>query len=86
MTEDQQRKLSAQSREFPETLEIIQRVRDAMAAQLFQTKIGEVAIREGIFLRVQTLDAMMTEMQSILRLKGDEAAVEAYVKSLTTEK
>lgn len=82
MTEDQARKVEAQSREFPHTLEIIQRVRDAMAAQLFQTKVGESAIREGIFLRVQTLDAMMMEMQGIMRLKGDDKAIEEYVKRL----
>lgn len=80
---DAKQKLAAQMREFPQTMEMMQRIRDAMAAQVFLTKLGDVTIRENLFLRVQTLDAMMSQMAELLRLGADEKLIEAHIKSLT---
>lgn len=82
MTEDEKRKLQAQTREFPETVEIIDRIRDALAARLFKTAVLDSKSREEIYLRVQSLDAMKEEMQRILAEGASEKAIEAYAASL----
>lgn len=81
---DARMKRIEQMREFPQTMEMMQRIRDAMAAQVFVTKIGDTAIREALFLRVQTMDAMMAEMAEILRLGADEKLIEDHIKKLAT--
>lgn len=86
MTEDELRKRRAQAREFPETMEIMARIRAALAARMFQTGLGERDEREAIYLRVQTLDAMTSEMQTLLASESDTRAIEEYVKSLATTK
>lgn len=82
MTEDQARKAQAQQREFPETMEILGRVRDALAARVFQTKVADQAIREDLYTRVQTLDALRDEMALILANNAGEEAIEAYIATL----
>lgn len=87
MTEDQVRKAQAQRREFPETLEILGKVRDALAARLFQTNLSERDAREDIYTRVQALDALRNEMATILANHASTQAIEAYAESIaTTEK
>ena len=84
MTEEQALKAKAQAREFPETIEIMSRIRAAMAERLFKTAIADTQIREDLYLRVQTLDAMKDEMQMLLANDAGEKAIEAYVESLAT--
>lgn len=88
MTEDQARKAQAQAREFPETMEILGRVRDALAAQVFLTPIAASAQREDLYTRVQAIDALRVEMDKILTgIKADKDYTE-YAESVaaTTEK
>jgi len=82
MTEDQARKAKGQDREFPETMEILARVREALAARLFLTAIGEAAIREDLYTRVQALDALQTEMAAILATNASEKAMAEYAESI----
>lgn len=77
-------KRAAQMREFPQTMAIMERIRDAMAAQVFVTKLGDVDMREALYLRVQTLDAMMEEMATLLRDNAGQAEIDKYVKELAT--
>lgn len=84
MTEDEARKANAQNREFPETLEILARVRDALAAKLFQTTLDQKVAREDIYTRVQALDALKTEMERILATNGSEQDIAAYIETLPT--
>jgi len=82
MTEEQARKAQAQAREFPETMEILGRVRDALAARVFTTKLADQAIREDLYTRVQALDALRDEMASILANNAGQKAIEVYVEEL----
>jgi hypothetical protein len=82
MTEDQALKAAAQNREFPETLEIIDRIRNALAAKVFETPVLARDVREELYLRVQSLDAMRTEMQNILTANSSEEAIRAYAEKL----
>jgi hypothetical protein len=84
MTEEQARKAQAQQREFPETLEILGRVREALAARLFLTAIGDSAIREDLYTRVQAIDALRDEMASILASNAGERAYEEYAERIAT--
>lgn len=86
MTEDQARKAQAQSREFPETMEILGRVREALAARVFTTTVAEQAVREDLYTRVQALDALRDEMAGILANHAGQKAIEAYVEDLTAPK
>lgn len=87
VTEDQAKKAQAQAREFPETMEILGRIRDALAAKLFQTAVLDRDTREELYLRVQSLDAMKTEMAALLAASAGDKAIQEYVESLaTTEK
>lgn len=63
-------------------MEILARVRDALAAQVFKTPVSASAIREDLYTRVQALDALKDEMTSILALNAGERDIEAYVESL----
>lgn len=84
MTEEQAAKASAQRREFPETMEIMGRIRAALAERLFKTAITAKDEREDLFLRVQAIDAMTGEMQTLLAGAASEAEIAAYVESLAT--
>lgn len=84
MTEEQARKAQAQAREFPETMEIMVRIRDALAAKLFETAVLDRDTREELYIRVQSLDAMKTEMAKLLTSKAGDEAIQEYVESLTT--
>jgi hypothetical protein len=84
MTEEQARKASAQQREFPETLEILGRIRDALAGKLFQTAVLDRDTREELYLRVQSLDAMADEMAKLLAENAGQKSIEQYVESLAT--
>lgn len=84
MTEDKFHKAQAQAREFPETMEILDRIRAALAEKLFQTAILDKAAREEIYLRVQSLDAMKNEMQTLLAGNASEEAMREYAESLAT--
>jgi len=65
-------------------MEIMGRIREALAERLFKTPVGAHIEREEIFLRVQTIDAMTGEMDQILRTAGSEQDITAYVESLAT--
>lgn len=82
MTEEQARKAKAQVREFPETMEILGRVRDALAAQVFLTPVSASAVREDLYTRVQALDALRNEMAKIMAGNASETAIQAYVEEL----
>lgn len=84
MTEVEARKLNAQVREFPETMEILSRIRAALADRMFKTTVGDSAEREAIYLRVQAFDAMQEEMKTILNRAKDEKAIEEYAASFAT--
>lgn len=84
MTEEQAHKAKAQAREFPETLEIMGRIRAALAARLFKTPLAATQEREDIYLRVQTLDAMNDEMASLLAANAGEKAIAEYIESIAT--
>lgn len=87
MTEEQaSRKASAQVREFPEAMEMMARIRAAMAARLFETDVGQSEVREGLYLRVATLDAMMKEMQGLMADAAGDKAIQVYVEELVTGK
>lgn len=87
MTEEQARKAQAQAREFPETMEILDRVRAALAEQVFLTPISASAIREDLYTRVQAIDALRTEMNTILTGIKAEKDYREYAESIaTTEK
>lgn len=86
MTEEQARKAQAQAREFPETMEILGRVRDALAARVFTTTLADQAIREDLYTRVQAIDALRDEMAAILASHAGEKAIEAYVEQLAQPK
>lgn len=87
MTEEQARKAQAQQREFPETMELLGRVREALAARVFTTNIADTAIREDLYTRVQALDALSGEMASILANNAGQHAIEEYAERIaTTEK
>jgi hypothetical protein len=85
MTEEQTLKFKEQQREFPQTLEILRRVRDALAAKTFETPLNARDVREDLYTRVQALDALTGEMQQILRDGGDEKAIAAYVEALANK-
>lgn len=87
MTEEQARKAQAQSKEFPQTKEILAKVRTALAEQVFLTPVNASAAREDLYTRVQAIDALMVEMDTILTgIKSDEA-YRKYAESIaTTEK
>lgn len=84
MTEDETRKAKAQFREFPESMEIMDRIRGALAEKMFKTDVLDTKLREEIFLRVQTLDAMKQEMISILAGNASEQDIAAYIEKLAT--
>jgi hypothetical protein len=84
MTEEDTLKARAQAREFPETMEIMDRIRSALAERLFKTEVLDTKTREEIFLRVQTLDAMKLEMSSLLAAKASDDQIAAYIKELAT--
>lgn len=87
MTEEKAQKANAQSREFPETMEIMDRIREALAGKLFQTKVLDSQVREEIYLRVQAIDAMKSEMTKLLAENAGERAIQEYAERLaTTEK
>lgn len=87
MTEDQARKAQAQGREFPETLEILAKVRTALAEQVFLTPVNASAVREDLYTRVQAIDALCKEMSTILTGIKADADYRAYAESIaTTEK
>lgn len=84
MTEEQALKAKARAREFPETLEILAKVRAALAEQVFLTPIAASAIREDLYTRVQAIDALKLEMNSILTgIKSDEE-YRKYAESVAT--
>jgi len=84
LTEDEARKAQAQNREFPETLEVLGRVRDALASKLFLTTLDQQPVREDIYTRVQALDALRDEMARILATNASEKDIEAYLQTLPT--
>lgn len=84
MTEEEARKADAQNREFPETIEILGKLRDKLAERLFQTNIADKDLREDIYTRVQALDALRNEMAAILTANGSEKQMRAYIESLAT--
>lgn len=84
MTEDQAIKAASQRREFPETMEQLGRIRDALAAKLFTTPISAKDVREDIYTRVQAIDALTAEMSNILTTTASEPQIAAYVESLAT--
>jgi len=84
LTEEETLKARAQAREFPETMEIMDRIRSALAERLFKTEVLDTKTREEIFLRVQTLDAMKLEMSSLLAAKASDDQIAAYIKELAT--
>jgi hypothetical protein len=84
MTEDEAHKARAQAREFPETMEILGKVRNLLAAKLFETNISERDAREDIYTRVQALDALQSEMASILATNASEDEIRAYIETLAT--
>lgn len=87
MTEDQAVKARAQSREFPETMEILAKVRTALAEQVFLTPVSASAVREDLYTRVQAIDALIAEMDTILTgIKSDDAYREYAERLATTEK
>ena len=87
MTDAEAKKARAQDREFPETLEILGRIRTALATRMFQTNVGDSTEREAIFLRVQTIDAMTQEIEEILRTNKAGKELDEYAaKFATTEK
>lgn len=84
MTEEQALKANAQRREFPETMEIMGRVRAALAEAVFKTPIAAKDIREDLYTRVQAIDAMTDEMGKLLATNASEDAIKAYVEELAT--
>lgn len=84
MTEEQARKAQAQAREFPETMEILTRVRAALAEQVFKTPISASAQREDLYTRVQAIDALTAEMQTILTGIQADKAYREYAESIAT--
>lgn len=84
MTEEQARKAGAQQREFPETLEILSRVRTALAEQVFKTPVSAKDTREDLYTRVQALDALSAEMTAILAANASERAIEEYAERIAT--
>jgi hypothetical protein len=84
MTEEQARKTKAQAREFPETLEILGRIRAALAERLFRTAVLDRDTREELYIRVQSLDAMTDEMAKLLAENAGQTSIEQYVESLAT--
>lgn len=87
MTEEQALKAKAQAREFPETMEILAKVRDALAAQVFKTPVSASAVREDLYTRVQAIDALRDEMNSLLTGIKSDQDYRQYAESVaTTEK
>lgn len=88
MTEEERKaKSRAQAREFPETTEIMVRVREALAASLFKTPVSAKDAREDLYTRVQAIDALIGEMSRILNEIKSDTDITAYVESIaTTEK
>lgn len=84
MTEDQAIKAASQRREFPETMEIMGRIREALAAKLFLTPVNARDEREALYIRVQAIDAMTGEMSNILTTTASEKDIAEYVESLAT--
>lgn len=84
MTEEQQAKASAQAREFPETMEIMARLRAGLAEQLFKTAVLATEEREAIYIRVVTLDAMDAEMRKILSSIADDDVIKKTIEALAT--
>jgi hypothetical protein len=82
VTEEQARKAKAQDREFPETMELLKRVRDALAAQVFRTPLSASAQREDLYTRVQALDALKPKWRPYLASNAGEKAIEAYAEEL----
>ena len=65
-------------------MEILAKVRDVLAAKLFQTNLSEREAREDIYTRVQALDALMNEMKAILASNASEKAMRDYAESIAT--
>lgn len=84
MTDEQKATARAQSREFPETMALLSRIRAALAEQLFQTKVLDTKAREEIYIRVVSLDAMTNEMQTILAGIASDKEIEEYAKQFAT--
>lgn len=84
MTEEQARKAQAQAREFPETMEILAKVRAALAEQVFLTPISASAVREDLYTRVQAIDALRVEMDSILTGFRADKDYREYAESVAT--
>lgn len=84
MNEDLARKAQAQAREFPETMEILARIRTALAERVFITSVNDTQERENLYLRVQAIDAMMGEMQLLLATSASTDVIEEYAKHFAT--
>lgn len=68
-------------------MEIMGRIRDALAEKLFQTAVLDRDAREQIYIRVQAIDAMISEMTVILANNASEHSITEYAERLaTTEK
>jgi hypothetical protein len=81
---DEARKAQAQVREFPETMEIMWRIRNALAETLFQTDVLDSDTREQIYIRVQALDTMTAEMAQLLAANAGEKVIQEYVEKIAT--
>lgn len=84
MTDEQKITARAQSREFPETMAIMARIRAALAEKLFLTPVLASKEREEIYIRVVSLDAMTNEMQTILAGIASDKEIEEYAKKFAT--
>lgn len=84
MTEEQALEAKAQEREFPKTMEILAKVRAALAEQVFKTPISASAQREDLYTRVQAIDALTHEMQTILTGIQSDKDYRQYAESIAT--
>lgn len=84
MTEDEVGKVRAQAREFPETIVILAKVREAMVTRLFKTTQDASLERERLYQAVQILDAMTGQMETVLSSNASSDAIASYIESINT--
>ena len=65
-------------------MEILTKVRDALAEQVFKTPVSASAVREDLYTRVQAIDALTAQMGSILTGIRSDEEYRKYAESVAT--
>jgi hypothetical protein len=82
MSDNDRRRGEQAAREFAETENAFDQVREAMAARLLSSPPEASAERERLYLAVQVLDAVRAKMTALIATAADSKVIEVYAASV----